>query len=201
MTRWARVARGVVAATVSTFIAAFSHYVAGGMLPSAVGLALCLAFSAMVCIALAGKQLSLVRLAAAVTASQAMFHGLFGILSAPLASAGPSGGHRHGEIALPVDGVPTAAGMSHVDLPMFAAHVAAAVTTLVVLSYGERTLLEVFALGRLAISSIFWQIPSEPLRTSGPIRVIPTSDLLLVLHPLRMLSPMRHRGPPLALCA
>ncbi|MEO7146364.1 MAG: hypothetical protein ABIW81_03335 [Terrimesophilobacter sp.] len=207
MTRWARVARGVTAAAVSTSIAAFSHYVAGGMLPSAVGLALCLSFSAIVCIALAEKRLSLVRLAAAVTASQAMFHGLFGMLSAPLAFAGSHGGHRHGEMAMPVevarfgDSVPAGVAMSHIDPPMFAAHVSAATVTLVVLSYGERTVLGVFALGRLAIISMFWRITSEPLHPAINARATSTSDSLLVLYPLRMLSPMRHRGPPFALSA
>lgn len=41
-TRWARVARGLAAALVATFVAAFMHALAGGARPGVLGLALAL---------------------------------------------------------------------------------------------------------------------------------------------------------------
>lgn len=61
-TRWARFARGWIAAIVSLFVAACSHSLAGGSLPAAAGIALSLAFSGATGVLLAGKTLSLARL-------------------------------------------------------------------------------------------------------------------------------------------
>ena len=44
-TRWTRVARGTLAAGLSTFVAAFSHAAAGGSAPSIAALSLAIAFS------------------------------------------------------------------------------------------------------------------------------------------------------------
>jgi hypothetical protein len=91
-TRWARFARGWIAAIVSLFVAACSHALAGGALPATAGLALCLAFSGAVCVLLAGKTLSLARLSIAVGLSQLPFHGLFSLLTdAPLGTPAPAG--------------------------------------------------------------------------------------------------------------
>lgn len=57
-TRWARFARGWIAAIVSLFAAASSHTLAGGSLPATAGIAL----SGATCVPLAGKTLSLARL-------------------------------------------------------------------------------------------------------------------------------------------
>ncbi|MET0992153.1 MAG: hypothetical protein ABWX66_07140, partial [Lacisediminihabitans sp.] len=83
-TRWARVVRGGIAATISVFVALCSHLLAGGDAPGLPGILLCLAFAAMICIALAGRRLSTPKLAVAVGASQFLFHGVFAMLgSAP----------------------------------------------------------------------------------------------------------------------
>ena len=82
--RWARVARGTVAAAFATFVAAFSHTLAGGATPAPFGLAVSLVISAMICTTLAGRTVSLLRLAASVAASQILFHSLFSGLGTPV---------------------------------------------------------------------------------------------------------------------
>ena len=72
--RLSRVARGGVAASVATWAALLSHVAAGGAMPGWLGVAVPLVLSVAVCTALAGRHLSLVRLAVAVTASQLLFH-------------------------------------------------------------------------------------------------------------------------------
>jgi hypothetical protein len=197
MTRWARVVRGLAAAFVSTSVAAFSHLVAGGPLPGAAGMALCLAFCAIVCIALTGKRMSRLRLAASVATSQLMFHGLFSLLVAPEASGAVTAGHNHGFVAVPLAAVPTAAQATHGGLGMLAGHLAAAVVTFLALSYGERAVWALFALGRLVIVRLLTARMPEPVSTW----LSPVALRVLSLLPRAsrvLLSPMRHRGPPTA---
>jgi hypothetical protein len=198
MTRWARVVRGLAAAFVSTSVAAFSHLVAGGSLPGAAGLALCLAFCAIVCIALTGKRMSRLRLAASVATSQLMFHGLFSLLVAPAASGAIMVGHTHGGIvASQLAAVPTATQATHGGLGMLAGHLAAAVVTFLALSYGERAVWALFALGRLVIVRLLTARMPEP-RPKGLSPVALRVLSLLPRVPRLLLSPMRHRGPPIA---
>ncbi|SEC83277.1 hypothetical protein [Arthrobacter woluwensis] len=112
--RGARFARGWVAATAATSIAAFSHVLAGGAVPAAAVLLLSLVLSGLVCTVLAGKTLltgkalhtgsplSLWRLSAGVLFSQALFHGLFS-----MAPAGMTAGTTAGMTTMP------AATMAH----------------------------------------------------------------------------------------
>ena len=76
--RGARTARGLTAAAVATLLAGLSHSLGGGVgaqVPFGVGTVIAFAFAAMVCVALAGRTLSLARLAASVVLSQLAFHG------------------------------------------------------------------------------------------------------------------------------
>ncbi|MEF2978740.1 hypothetical protein [Subtercola sp. YIM 133946] len=77
--RAARTLRGLGAAGVAVFVAAFSHVAGGGSAPGSVGLLLALAFSAVVCVLLAGKTLSLLRLSIGVGLSQLALHLLFSV--------------------------------------------------------------------------------------------------------------------------
>ncbi|MCU1481117.1 MAG: hypothetical protein JWQ19_1903 [Subtercola sp.] len=77
--RAARTLRGLTAAGVAVFVAALSHALGGGDAPGGIGVVLALAFSAVVCVALAGRTLSLVRLSLAVGFSQLAFHLLFSV--------------------------------------------------------------------------------------------------------------------------
>lgn len=204
-TRWARFARGWIAAVVSLLVAAFSHSLAGGTLPATAGLALCLAFSAVVCVLLAGKTLSLARLSSAVTLSQLLFHGLFSLLTdAPLGTPAPAGaGMQHGAVSVVLQlgsatsGAPSLAAApmaADADLRMWIGHAIGALVTIVALSYGERTFWGLLRLARLCISRIVDSVPpvatvtiATTKRAETPAAVIPRA-LVFSIH--------RHRGPP-----
>jgi hypothetical protein len=97
--RWARVLRGLTAAFFAVFVAGFSHVVGGGVQPGGVGVVLALAFSAVVCVALAGKTLSLLRLSIAVGFSQLAFHLLFSVGAGSVASGAGAGAGAGGGAA------------------------------------------------------------------------------------------------------
>ena len=79
--RASRALRGLIGASIATFVALLSHVAAGGAMPGWVGIALPWLLSVMVCTLLAGRALSLIRLSLAVAASQALFHCLAGELA------------------------------------------------------------------------------------------------------------------------
>lgn len=178
--RAARAARGWFAATFATLVAAFSHTVAGGVPPTLFGVFASLLLSGAACTLLAGRTLSLVRLAASVGVSQALFHGLFSTLGTPTVAE-----HGHGGVPLGA-----AATAPHADMAM--AHLAAALVTLVALRHGERTFWGIAGTARLLLARLIPVVipvlPSLPRVAPAP-RMLPTRTVLL-------LSPMRHRGPP-----
>lgn len=200
MTRWTRVARGTLAALVSTFVAAFSHAVAGGPLPGAAGLALCLAFSSLVCIALAGRKWPRMRLAASIAASQAMFHGVFSALGGAASAAqttivpvgAPIAPHDHGTLAL----LNPLADHAHAAGDMWLAHLAAAVVTFLALAYGERSATTIAGFARTIVIGLLARMP-EPVADSADVRL--TATRIHAEQPrVRRLeyAELRHRGPP-----
>jgi len=187
---------------VSLFVAACSHALAGGVLPSTAGLALCLAFAGAVCVLLAGKTLSVARMSIGVAVSQLLFHGLFSLLSdAPLGSSVPAGaGMHHGDGAIGVQlGASGTPSLVHTmtagaDLRMWAGHAIGTLVTIAALGYGERVFWGLLRLTRLCISRIVdAAVPVEtaatarPQRADAPTAVIPRA-LVFSIH--------RHRGPP-----
>lgn len=207
-------ARGTVAALVSVFVAAFSHSLAGGRLPGVAGLALCLAFSVLVCVALAGRRLPRTRLAASVAASQAMYHWLFGALGSGALGSGTAGsgaagsgaassgagvttgmhGHPH-DAAL---GTVTLAPQPHGEGDMLAAHLAAALVTFLVLVFGERTIAATVRFARALVVSLLPAAPDAPA-VCAPARLFPSRPR--IARPGRRRvdhSGLRHRGPPAA---
>jgi len=207
-TRWARVARGGVAAAISVFVALCSHLLAGGDAPGLPGILLCLAFAVMICIALTGRRLSTPKLAVAVTASQFLFHGVFGMLgSAPtlpgseaLASRSVGTGHSMHMGGLPIPsmlppGSSAAAADSGMAMPawMWVAHAIAGVLTVLALRFGERAFWRLVALARPFVRMLL--AFASPVVVHTPPASIPTLDVLLPPR-LVVLSPRRHRGPP-----
>lgn len=200
MTRWTRVTRGTLAALVSTFVAAFSHAVAGGSLPGAAGLLLCLVFSWLVCIALAGRRWPRIRLAASIAASQAMFHGVFSALGGAASvtptgitpSGTPSTGHDHGALTL----IPPVAGHSHSTGDMWLAHILAAVVTFLAVAYGERT---TAAIAEFARSLAIAMVPRMPelVAESVDVRHLAVRIRADLPRARRLdFARLRHRGPP-----
>jgi hypothetical protein len=144
--RWARFVRGWLTAAVAVFVAAFSHMAAGDTAPGAVGMSLALAFSGMVCVALAGKTLSVLRLSLSVGFSQIVFHLLFGLGGSSGASMQLAGSSHHGAGSVTLGSVAsvgsmdmTSSGATNVGGWMWAAHGIAAVVTIVALRRGEKT--------------------------------------------------------------
>ncbi|ROP56641.1 MULTISPECIES: hypothetical protein [unclassified Rathayibacter] len=187
-----RTLRGVVAATVATLTALFLHVAGGGEVPGLLGLAVPLVLSVPVCVALAGRGLSLARLAASVGVSQLLFHALFEIGAA----AGPAGAaHAHGG---PIDVSAATAHAGGHDSSMGIAHLLAAVVTIAVLHRGEALLIAVAATTVHAAARLV-RVPAVPVLaaatgrrwSSAPRAILPVvADVLADAVP--------RRGPPAA---
>lgn len=202
-TRWARFARGWIVAGFSTFVAALSHTLGGGAVPGLLAVVVSLAFAGIVSIALSGRTLSTWRLTVAVLVSQLIFHGLFSFGSAGgrLAGTDAMAGHAH-DAGQAVLLMPAGAGASAGDhgALMTAAHVLAAIVTVVALRYGERAFWGLFSTARIAAHALLRLPAVVPI----PHRPVVGADFV-TRAPLRArlapLSPMRHRGPPVGLVA
>ncbi|OAH51033.1 hypothetical protein [Microbacterium oleivorans] len=191
--RLSRVARGGVAASVATWAALLSHVAAGGAMPGWLGVAVPLVLSVAVCTALAGRHLSLVRLAVSVTASQLLFHTLF-----VLGAVTPSGAaHAH---HLPVMTDAAAPAAMHADPLMWVLHGVAALVTVAVLHRGERAARRLLAVAadlarwarrRILAAVLVLGAVDRPALAAAPATVP-------VLRSVALRVPAR-RGPPRAL--
>jgi len=197
-TRWARFARGWIVAAVSTFVAALSHTVGGGAVPGLLAVVVSLAFAGIVSIALSGRTLSTWRLTAAVLVSQLIFHGLFSLGSAggTLVTTDAASAHANHAGSIAVSALPagTMSGTDH-GLMMTLAHVVAAVVTVIALRFGERAFWGLFSTAAVALTAlvkviVLTPIPNIPRSIPALSTFLPPRDLLVLL------SPMRHRGPP-----
>ena len=190
--RLARASRSLVAATLSTAIAASSHISAGGNVPSASALALTGVFSLLVCVALVGRNLSKLRMSLAVAASQFAFHALFSTLGAPSGGAAGSDGHGHAAASI----LFTGEAASSPSTMMWLAHALAAVATLVVLYRGEAAFwgmrdaaVRFFTVIAAATPSILAEAPRL-----APVDRSSASTVFVFLK-----GSLHHRGPPVAL--
>lgn len=188
-----RVARGAVAASVATFVALLSHVSSGGEVPGLFGLVVPLALSFVVCTALAGRRLSLVRLGLAVIFSQVLFHTLF-----VLGSFQPGiAGHVHGAPLL-LSGDATAPVVT-AEATMWAGHLVAAVATTAMLHRGERTL---DLLRALAGRCVAWlraraRVAAVSVRPAPARRVLAVVVADVVRVSAVVVEATRRRGPPL----
>lgn len=135
--RQLRLLRGASASTVATMIAALSHTFGGGSLPHPLLMLTVSVLLTPVAALLVGARVRLPGLAAAVTATQVVFHGVFEVVGGITASGLALGGHQHGPLVLQFN--PGAADPSLISASpgMLAAHVAAAAVTAVLLWRGE----------------------------------------------------------------
>jgi hypothetical protein len=207
--RWARFARGWLAALIATFTAVCSHALAGGGMPSAVAIVLSVAFSGLVCVGLAGKTLSRVRLAAAVAVSQFAFHGAFSLLGeATLAGAEPAGmQHSAAQMTAEIAALPAGQAiighsLGHsfdgADASMWLGHVVAAVLTILAIRRGERAFWGLFDLARLRVGAA-WRLLTHlsPVLSLDPLASAVAIDRAILPRPMgRVFSSLRHRGPP-----
>ncbi|MBF4617578.1 hypothetical protein ITJ44_05765 [Clavibacter sp. VKM Ac-2873] len=216
-TRGVRVARGVVTSGVAILVAAVSHMAGGGEAPGVVGVVIAAAFALPVSTFLAGRTLSVLRLAIAVAFSQGAFHLLFSVGAATTASTRMVGGHHGmgghvlttaagsaGSTGTAADtaagGAADAAAMAgmHHGPGMWAAHVLAVAVTCVALRFGERAFWDLVALARTALVVMLHAVallasPAVELRHRVPAAWHPGLPDTGVA-----LSSMPRRGPPAA---
>lgn len=186
--RWARVARGGAAAGFATFVAALSHTLAGGAAPSAFGVVASLMLSSAVCTMLAGRTLSLWRLAASVGISQMLFHALFSGVGTPVPV-------EHDMGAMAID---TGLAHSHSGGGMWLAHAIAGILTILAFRNAESAFWGVADTARLFLTRLLTLGFATPFPRTRPI----AADSTFVPRDLRfLLSPMRHRGPPVEFAA
>ena len=186
----------MLAAVFATLIASLSHALAGGGTPSTLSLAISLAFSALVCVALTGRQLSMVRMSLAVAISQFAFHGLFSSLGGatgggetPVVVVGGHGTHAATSTLLET----TTVAAHHTNGWMWTAHALAAVATIVVLRFGERAF---WGMRDAALRFIAVVVGTLPVRVEHqPVEpVISRVDSPTVFEFFR--GSLQHRGPP-----
>lgn len=200
--RWGRFVRGWLTATCAVFVAAFSHVVAGGAAPGPVSIALALAFSGVVCFALAGKPLSLLRSSVSVAFSQIVLHVFFGLGSGAAAPILTSSGH-HGPVSISpgigatVDSMGmSAAASSGVDFWMWAAHGVAAFLTIAALHRGEKAVWFLVDLTASGLAGVLrWGDDLVPVvrAVQGPV----VAADACVPSPFEVLrSCLTRRGPP-----
>ena len=205
-TRWARFFRGWIVASFATLVAALSHTLGVAAAPSALAVGVSLAFAGMICVALAGRTVSTLRLTIAVLLSQIIFHALFsfGGPGGTLTTDASATAGLHGHAI--VGGLSDTAGLDlahvgHAGWGMWLAHLAAAAVTIMALRYGERAFWGLLANARLGIRSVI--CVRVPVAVPATLRSAPMTAAVLAPQDLGVLLVARpHRGPPaFALCA
>jgi len=211
-TRAVRAARGAAAATLATFVALLSHVAGGGAMPGWLGVVVPWTFSLLVCVPLAGRRLSVVRLSIGVVLSQALFHVLF-VLGAG-SSTGLVGVGHHGMMVLPdgaggasAGGATAAAAVEAMlwgDAAMWAAHLTAAALTIAALHRGESALRRLIVIAAQTGAWIERQVLAlirafvDPLPSSPRHRLVPAESLAPRILRAARLSDVVRRGPPRA---
>lgn len=202
--RASRALRGLIGASIATFVALLSHVVADGAMPGWIGIAVPWVLSVMVCTLLAGRSLSLVRLSLGVIASQLLFHFLFvfGFIARSGASGAAQSAHGHhghgapGTMTLPpVSALPIDAFTG--DIMMWISHGIAAIITIAALYRGERAVLH---LRDIARGIIAWAARTLVIILPPPVRharVRPTRISLRAPSAGPARSSLQRRGPPL----
>lgn len=210
--RWARVARGLLASGVAIFVAALFHVAGGGAAPGVLPLALSLAFSMVASIALTARSLSLWRLTIAVGLSQFLFHLLFGLGTGSATFSSPTGTthlHAGSHLTMTMPGaMPGTMPAAHDDLSlgMWGAHLTAVLVTVVALRFGERAFWGLFETTRMHVGRFADRHLLDRLAViAAP--VLPVASAPSTAEPARLrdlgvpLLRLRQRGPPPAVAA
>jgi hypothetical protein len=194
----------VAGALAATSLAAASHGLADGSLPSLPVLTLILAISGALCTALAGRRLSLPRTSAGVLLSQGAYHLLFGLCAHQHTAAGrltETVSHHGTETSIvwtaaagmPAEGAQLLDG-SVSGAPMLAAHLAAALLTIAILRKGGLA-------ARATAEALLLATPVAILRWEPAPAVVPLARPATCQRPglpdfgVPLLA-LRHRGPP-----
>lgn len=196
--RSTRTLRGVVAAAFSTFVALLSHVAGGGSLPGALGLVVPLVFSTLVCVLLAGRRLSIVRLSVSVAVSQVLFHTLFvlGTAQGTTSTATPSGHFSHGSpVILDTSSMPMLHD-GHAGAGMWFTHLVAGLVTIAALHRAETLLSTAGAITEFVLARLVPAVLAALASPVLPARVLPQRDVP-ILRPLGVFPETTAlRGPP-----
>ena len=201
-TRWARVVRGLLAATFATFVAALFHVAGGGAPPSALALTLSLTFSGLAALALTGRRASLWRLTASVVVSQTVFHALFSLGSGATRFVSADGmAHLHAGSHLVAMAGQHMSGSSIIpDSPaMWLSHASAALVTIVALRFGEQAFWGLFETARIRLGRVVRRAAVQAVPVAAPSSVHGDSDVPVLRDLGILIGRMRHRGPPATL--
>ncbi|TYL54121.1 hypothetical protein [Agromyces mariniharenae] len=176
-------------AVFATFVASLAHTIGGGAPPGPVALAVALAFSAPLAMALSGARARMLRTAVSALVAQGVLHLTYAI-GAPSTPSMRSG-HASAHLSVP------AASVDHGDSWMPVAHLAAAALTLAALVAGDRVFDAVRRALRVAVRRV----------TTIPVPVVAPAFSLLADAPrprfaaLLLVSGLGSRGPPNAVAA
>lgn len=194
--RATRAVRGSVAASVATFVALLSHVAAGGAVPGPLGIAVPWILSLAVCTVLAGRTLSLVRLAPAVAISQVLFHTLFVVGTVPRGDVVTTA--HHGATVVATHTPITAGAAPHAA--MWVSHLIAAALTVAFIHSGERAVRALTGVGAQIATWLRRVIRrSSPAPAPAPARAVPRAlrDTVIVMLSRAMVDAAPRRGPPL----
>jgi hypothetical protein len=198
-TRWARFARGWIAALFSTLVAAGSHTVAGGGSPSALALVVALAFAGVACVALTGTRVSLLRVTASVAVSQVAFHSFFSTIASVPGGSAVVRAHEHAHAAT-LDVARAGVGASHhTDGRMWLGHAVAGVLTIIALRYGEGAFWRLRSIALLFVRVVLAALPVlVPRPIPRPVAVEPRFVAPFCAF---VRSSLGLRGPPMGAVA
>jgi hypothetical protein len=202
-TRWGRVTRGWAAGGFATLAAATSHALAGGGFSNLVGLVLAVTFAGVTCMALAGRRLSLPRLASSVVLGQFAFHSVFSTIGASGGQViGPVGHHGGAYMFLP-EGV--VAGHTAMTMTVFAggwmwlAHAIAAAITIAALRHGETAFWGLRESTRMLVAQVWRWVRVVPARVTVRVDKPAIIDSITPRAVRKFLEAVRYRGPPLGI--
>ena len=198
-TRWARVVRGLVAATLATFFAALFHVAGGGTAPSGLAITLSLTFSGLAALALTGRRASTWRLAASVVVSQTLFHALFSLGAGGTRFVSADGmAHVHaGSHLIAMAGQHMQSSSVIPDSPMmWLSHASAALVTIVALRFGEQTFWGLFETARMQLGRVARRVVVPVADVFAPTPVHGESFAPVLRDLGILIGRMRHRGPP-----
>ena len=182
-------AKGLSAAAVATFVALFGHVAGGGAIPGAWGFVAPLILSSALCVLIAGRRLSLLRLTISVALSQVLFHFLFVLGTGSSATAVASTHEHHGTAATLV--------VSHSAATMGIGHVVAGAITVAALYFGERVIRSLLELVRLLAARMLRPFTIPVASTVTPTAAAPAA--WRIFTPLALdhaASTAPRRGPP-----
>lgn len=192
MSRAARTARGALGAFASALLAAASHALAGGTV-TALSIAATALVALPLCVALAGRLGSLWRLSLAVVASQFLYHWSFWGLGAA-SPAGAAGAPRGHAAHLTTVFSPALISNGTAEAWMWAAHAVAAILTITLLHRGERAAM---SMAQLILRTLPLALP-RTVTLPAAAKLRPSDRAVHLRARLTALSPISHRGPPLA---